>query len=172
MAGWPGTAALVRRRERPGGGVIEEYKWTEDRSQVRVGNERLHVEPIADPVTIYTALDAAELLHRLRFGRWLHRLPPRWLQLRLARQRGDDTRQAQLTTRARLGRLDGFPGEPQPSCRRPHDRFTGTVSACNTFRGRLCFIPCDALYQEPFSASWPSRSKRRKIYSKRSFRSS
>jgi hypothetical protein len=68
------------------------------------GKERLNVEPVADPMTIDTALDAAELLHRPRFGGELHRLPPYWLQSRLARQRDDHTTQAQFTARAWLGR--------------------------------------------------------------------
>jgi hypothetical protein len=59
------TAALVRRRELHGTGVIEQEEGTEDCPQVRIGKERSHREPVADPVTVHTALDAAELLDGL-----------------------------------------------------------------------------------------------------------
>ena len=56
------TAALVRRRELHGAGVIEEQEWTEDRPQVWIGKKRSHREPVADPMAVHTALDAAQLL--------------------------------------------------------------------------------------------------------------
>ena len=56
------AAALVRRRELHGAGVIEQQERTEDRPQVRIGKERPHGEPVADPMTVHTALDAAQLL--------------------------------------------------------------------------------------------------------------
>src|SRR5687768_8892246 len=55
--------ALIRRRKFHRAGIIEEQERTELRSQVRVGKERPNGKSVANPVTIRTALDAAELLH-------------------------------------------------------------------------------------------------------------
>jgi len=57
------SAALVRRRELHGAGVIEEQERTEDGSQVRVGKKRSNREAIAYPVTVDAALDAAQFLY-------------------------------------------------------------------------------------------------------------
>src|SRR5262249_1609942 len=56
------AAALVRRRELHGAGVIKQQERAEDRPQVGVGKERPHWEPVTNPMTVHTAVDAAELL--------------------------------------------------------------------------------------------------------------
>ncbi len=66
------SEAFVRRREFHRAGIIEEQERTQFRPLVRVSKERPHGEPVAHPVTLRTALDAPELLHRLFFGYWLH----------------------------------------------------------------------------------------------------
>jgi hypothetical protein len=66
------AAALVRRRELHGAGVIKQQERAEDRPQVGVGKERPHGEPVADPMLVHTALDAAQLLDGLYFIRCLH----------------------------------------------------------------------------------------------------
>src|SRR4051812_19821025 len=67
---------FIRGREFHRAGVIEEDERAEFRPPIRVGKERLHGEAVANPVTLRTALDAAELLHQLFFGYWLHCLLP------------------------------------------------------------------------------------------------
>jgi hypothetical protein len=56
------AAALVRRRELHRASVIEQEERTEHRPQVGVSKECPYGEPIANPVPVHAALDAAELL--------------------------------------------------------------------------------------------------------------
>src|SRR2546422_9853974 len=57
--------------------VVEQQEWTEHRSQVRVGEERSNREPVAYPVPIDAALDAAQLLEGKFLFLWLHGSCPR-----------------------------------------------------------------------------------------------
>jgi hypothetical protein len=52
-----------RRREFHRTCIVEKQKRTERRSQVRVSEERSDREPVSYPMTVHTALDAAELFY-------------------------------------------------------------------------------------------------------------
>src|SRR5215475_12344944 len=66
------ATALGRGRELHGAGVVEEQERTENRPEVRIGEERSNREAVSYPVPVYAALDTPELLH----GRQLSSRPP------------------------------------------------------------------------------------------------